>query len=933
MKKQMLFLSVGIILTGLFGGVSYATTYRDEQSIPVHSYQPDDLDITPVTPSKGARTYGNGQPIIAKEYYSPYVTSVKNQNPFGTCWAFSFIAASEASIAQEGMASAKGDNAIDLSELQLAYFLSHSVIDPLGNTAGDGFYIQDKSTNAFLDAGGNQQYATYRVANWYGLVKESLVPYTSIVEDKSFSLSDSFAYSKDAFHLENAYWISMQDRAIIKQMIMKYGACASSYHSADQYYSTGKESSFNLTKEVAVYCPQTLDINHGITIVGWDDNYSKDNFGTYKPSSNGAWYCKNSWGDTWSKGGYFWISYEDAALADVEGFFYDFGAADNYENNYQYDGGALDAMYKCDYSANVYTAQGDEYINAVGFYTYDSNYRCKIWVYAGCEEGNPTSGRLISACECNQPYAGFHTVTMRPLDWVKKGERFSVVVSYTSLNGGTTYVYVDTTHLKDGEWCSNQSVSVAGQSFISGTGEDWQDISAKGNNCRIKAYTDARIPVTGIEISETKQSLYVDDTVQLTATISPENATNQYVNWTSSDKDVATVGINGLVTAKKAGKATITCTSVDDKTLQVSCDIEVLQHVEGLELACSTKQMLSDTKYKLEPRILPEDASNKNVTWTSSDENVAVVSEDGTVTAIGYGTATITCTSEEQPSYSASCTIQVLEKMREITLNYETVTMIPDEKISLKATTIPELEHTMGLFFVSDNKDAVTVDAEGNVTAKLPCENVEVRCVAKDGTGVKAVCLVTVKLLEEEPTEESTEETKEPEPITEFTDSASKVNYKVLDADAKVPTIAVESAKKCKGTVKIPKQIVMEGTAYQVVAIADSAFKGNKKITKVIVPDSVTKIGKRAFEGCSKLTTVKIGKSVNKIGEKAFYKCKKLKDITIKTTKLTKKKIGKKAFAKISKKPVVKIPKKKWKSYRKYLKNAGMSKNTRYKKL
>ncbi len=932
MKKRVLFLGVSAIVIGLLGSVSHATTYRGEEIIPYHSYQPEELDISPVTPSKEIRTFGISKAMTEAEYYSPYVTSVKNQNPYGTCWAFSFIAASEASLVKESKATLEGRDAIDLSELQLAYFMSNSVIDPLGGTAGDKFSINDSSVNAFLDVGGNQQYATYRVANWYGLVKESEAPYASIVKDRQIVLADKLAYSKDAFHLENAYWVSMQDRDVIKQMIKQYGACASSYHSADEYYSTGEEASFNQTKAVAVYCPQGLDANHGITIVGWDDDYSKDNFGTYKPTSDGAWYCKNSWGDTWSKDGYFWISYEDASLLKGEGFFYDFGDADNYENNYQYDGGALNVRYLCNYSANIYTAQGDEYVNAVGFYTNDSNQRCSIYIYKGCKEDDPTSGTIVAGKVIRQPYAGFHTVEMNSQGWIKKGERFSVVICHTDLNGGDTYVVADDS--VTGDWCSNYSRSVAGQSFVSKSGDAWQDISADGKNCRIKAYTDARIPATGVAINETEKKLHIYDTLQLTASVSPENASNHSVKWTSSDEDVAIVDARGFVTAKKAGKAVITCTSFDDKNVTAHCTIEVLQYVEDVTLAWSAKQMFSDTKLKLESTIIPENASDKTLVWTSSDEGVATVSQDGTVTALGYGTATITCTASDRNLYSASCTISVIEKIQKITLNHETVTMQTGEKCSLQATTVPDVERTMGVFFVSSDEDAVTVDNEGNIIANHPCENVEVRCVAKDGTGVKGICMVTVKAPEEEKTEEEPqEEPQAPEPVTAFTDQKSKVEYRILDAKAKVPTIAVDNAKKCKGTVKIPKQIVVEGVKYQVVAIADNAFKGNKKITKVIVPDTITRIGKGAFYGCTKLSTVTIGKSVKQIGNKAFYKCKALKNITIKTTKLTKKKIGSKAFGKIHKKPVVKIPKKKWKTYRNILKKAGMSKNTRYKKL
>ena len=107
----------------------------------------------------------------------------------------------------------------------------------------------------------------------------------------------------------------MQNRNAVKTMLKAYGACAASYYHDNYYYnsSTG-----------AYYKPYGTSSNHEITIVGWDDNYSKNNFGYYKPSSNGAWLVKNSWGTGWGNGGYFWISYEDSVLKSMTAKFFDY---------------------------------------------------------------------------------------------------------------------------------------------------------------------------------------------------------------------------------------------------------------------------------------------------------------------------------------------------------------------------------------------------------------------------------------------------------------------------------------------------------------------------------------------------------------------------------------------------------------------------------
>ena len=522
----------------------------------------------------------SAETAVPTSYVSPYITSVKNQNPYGTCWAFAFIGASEASIYKQGLGTAD----TDLSEWQLAYFLSHTVTDPMGGTAGDSFTAEAGGTS-YLNSGGNQELATRRVANWQGLTEEARAPYTTVLKNPNATLPDTVAYGQDAYHLENSYWVSMKDRTIVKQLIQEYGACGSSYYSADEYYSTGMQNSLETSEPVAVYCPNQTITNHAITIIGWDDTYSRENFGEHKPDSDGAWYCKNSWGSNWSKDGYFWISYEDTALLNSNAYFYEYGSADNYDHNYQYDGGVVNYEYrsswKYQYQANRYVTTSSQSLKAVGFYTADALYQCTILIYKNCTADNPSSGTLMLMQRADQTYAGFHTVVLDKPIILGKGESFSVVIKQLTSSGETGRIPVDVS--TSGSWYENVSVSEAGQSFVSPNGTGWTDISADGGNenCRIKAYTDdVVIKVSKVTLNKTGATLMKNETLALKATVTPSNAANKAVTWKSSNTKIATVSSSGKVTAKSPGTATITCTAKDGSGKKATCKITVRKYTE-----------------------------------------------------------------------------------------------------------------------------------------------------------------------------------------------------------------------------------------------------------------------------------------------------------------------------------------------------------------
>ena len=176
-------------------------------------------------------------------------------------------------------------------------------------------------------------------------------------------------------------------------------------------------------------------------------------------------------------------------------------------------------------------------------------------------------------------------------------------------------------------------------------------------------------------------------------------------------------------------------------------------------------------------------------------------------------------------------------------------------------------------------------------------------------------------------------ETPSPQPKGTNLKDDTGAAYKVTSANGKTPAVQYIAPKSgVKGTVTVPLEVTIDGVTYKVTSIAGNAFKDTKKIKKIVIGSNITSIGKNAFAGCTSLTSITIGKNVTKIGKNAFTGCKKLKSITIKTKKLTTKTVKKGAFNGISKKVVVKVPKSKYKTYKKLLPAKGLKKAAKIRK-
>ncbi|MDR2969898.1 MAG: Ig-like domain-containing protein [Tannerellaceae bacterium] len=188
------------------------------------------------------------------------------------------------------------------------------------------------------------------------------------------------------------------------------------------------------------------------------------------------------------------------------------------------------------------------------------------------------------------------------------------------------------------------------------------------------------VNVTGVSLSAAGATLQTGMTLQLTATVSPNNATNKNVSWTSSNTSVATVDTNGKVTAVAAGKATITVTT-EDGNHKATCEVTVnapattTVNVTGVSLSAAGATLQTAMTQQLTATVSPNNATNKNVSWSSSNTSVATVDTNGKVTAVAAGTATITVTTEDG-NHKATCNV---------TVNETTVPPTPALSISLSS--------------------------------------------------------------------------------------------------------------------------------------------------------------------------------------------------------------------------------------------------------
>lgn len=566
------------------------------------------------------------------------VPAVRDQNPYGTCWCFSSLACLEINLIKNNLA----DLGVDLSEQHLAFFSNYSAPDPLGNDdVAKSWYDAGKGGGkSYLDRGGNQNMTANALMNWKGAVEEDLVTMDMVLAGLDADDSE-LAYGHDTYYMGNWYQIPATEQAAMKAAIMEYGAVGINYYSDNQYYNS---------QTAAEYCPEKKSTNHAVTIVGWDDSYRKVNFNT-EPERDGAWLVRNSWGSRWGAQGYFWLSYEDQSIYKTA-YAFEGTKSELYDNNYQYDHATASGHMPLTHAANVYTAKANgtkmEELKAVGISTYDAGINYSLQIYTNLSDpADPTSGEPAFAVPQTgiTGYAGFYLIPLDRNIMVEPGDTFSIVFELGKESGGRAIIGCE---FASDNYRHSETEANSGESFYIYSGNRWIDFGIQENsNLKIKAYTDnteiEAVMCQGISLSCSNEVMDVGSTAQCQVSFNPVNTTSRGLYWSSSDPSVAVVNEDGAITGLKAGTATITATTKKGG-YTADWDITVIQPVTSVSFRYDTDGYYVGDFYKANVEIGPADATDKSLTWVSSNTRVAQVDSTGNVTIKAEGRARITAT-------------------------------------------------------------------------------------------------------------------------------------------------------------------------------------------------------------------------------------------------------------------------------------------------
>ena len=434
------------------------------------------------------------------------VTSVKDQGVTGTCWAHGALNSLESNSITQGMGTVSDT---DFSESHLVWFSYAKDPEkgdgPVRISTGSSEYQNPYSVGGFWES------SALSLSNWWGaeLDKNAPLDYRYLSNNGNLPESQrtaSYIHLKNAINYASNPQESIAYMDAIKSHVIEKGALALEFN-IDNSNLNG----------YAYYQDSETKINHVVSIIGWDDNYSKDNFksatGT-KPSKNGAWLIKNSYGTDYADKGCFWLSYYDTAIKNIVG--YEAAEITNYDSVHSYNGFAPGGYYY--YSsrrslkyANVFVAEERESLEAIGLWVAQPDIGYEIKIYRGLSSSatNPESGTLVSECTTsgNIPFEGFYTIDLKEAVSLRKGERYSVVVSINA--NSDNFIYIP---FERGDW-SFSEIDVKyqrnrGESFL--YVNSWFDtvdaknrIDADIQNAMLSVYTYSEEPADASEFTYT----------------------------------------------------------------------------------------------------------------------------------------------------------------------------------------------------------------------------------------------------------------------------------------------------------------------------------------------------------------------------------------------------------------------------------------------
>jgi C1A family cysteine protease len=376
-------------------------------------------------------------------------SKVKNQGKYGTCWAFASLTAIEMTL---------------LPEEDIEFSPDHMTLE--------------NSFSSSQNDGGEYTMATAYLTSWQGPVFESDDPYGDGVSNDTLT---------PVKHVQEVQIIPEKNNEKIKEAVYKYGGVQSSLYTS---LTSPTSKSIYYNREKYAYCYKGEERpNHDVVIIGWDDNYPKENF-NMELEENGAFICQNSWGENFGDDGVFYVSYYDVNIGIHNVVYSVVEDTNNYDNIYQSDlcgwVGQLGYGRENVYFANAYTAKSEENISAAGFYATGENTEYEIYYidnFTSTDSLAVNNRKLIKKGKFGN--AGFYTVKFDESIGVSPGEKFAIMIYIVTPNS----VHPAAIEYSADEATQNVDLS-DGEGYISVRGNNWDNVEeTQSCNLCLKVYT------------------------------------------------------------------------------------------------------------------------------------------------------------------------------------------------------------------------------------------------------------------------------------------------------------------------------------------------------------------------------------------------------------------------------------------------------------
>lgn len=394
--------------------------------------------------------------LVLPSYYNyadiDKLPEIKDQGALGTCWAFASLTALESSLLPE----------------------ERYVFSPDHMSLNEAFGLSQRR-------GGEYSMALAYLASWTGPVLEKDDPYGD---------GKTINYLKPVKHLQEAQLIPKKDYEMIKKMVYKYGGVQSSLYLSTTARYSEENNYYNIDENAYCYTGNEKP-NHDVVIVGWDDDFPKENFNEILPG-DGAFICRNSWGPNFGDEGNFYISYYDTIIGTNSVVYTEIEPNDNFDNIYQTDlcGWVGQIGYGKDmaYFANAYTAKKNETLQAISFYATGVDTEYSIYFCENFLDESSLNVAVDSVATGKFSNAGYYTVRLDNNIYLNKDQKYAIIIKIKTPESERPIAI---------EYVSNEKTAnvdiTDGEGYISLRGMEWENVE-KEHECNVilKAFTKNR---------------------------------------------------------------------------------------------------------------------------------------------------------------------------------------------------------------------------------------------------------------------------------------------------------------------------------------------------------------------------------------------------------------------------------------------------------